>query len=176
MASRLLKEKGVFEFAQAAKILENKNLKVEFELYGEIDEGNPNSLTKTDLEKISKIANFETKGFSSDIKSVFQKSDIVVLASYYGEGLPKVLIEAAACGRAIITTDMPGCRDTIIENQTGLFCKAKDAESLAFQIEKLILDKDLRNSMGKAGRVLAEKEFDINKVVEKHFEIYEGRV
>ena len=176
MASRLLKEKGVFEFAQAAKILENKNLKVEFELYGEIDEGNPNSLTKTDLEKISKIANFETKGFSSDIKSVFQKSDIVVLASYYGEGLPKVLIEAAACGRAIITTDMPGCKDTIIENKTGLFCKAKDAESLAFQIEKLILDKDLRNSMGKAGRVLAEKEFDINKVVEKHFEIYEGRV
>ena len=68
MASRLLKEKGVFEFAKAAKILENKNLKVEFELYGEIDEGNPNSLTKTDLEKISKIANFETKGFSSDIK------------------------------------------------------------------------------------------------------------
>ena len=174
MASRLLKEKGVFEFAQAAKILENKNLKVEFELYGEIDEGNPNSLTKADLEKISKIANFEIKGFSSDIKSVFQKSDIVVLPSYYGEGLPKVLIEAAACGRAIITTDMPGCKDTIIENQTGLFCKAKDAESLAFQIEKLILDKDLRNSMGKAGRELAEKEFDIKKVVEKHFDIYEG--
>ena len=176
MASRLLKEKGVFEFAQAAKILENKNLKVEFELYGEIDEGNPNSLTKTDLEKISKIGNFEIKGFSSDIKSVFQKSDIVVLPSYYGEGLPKVLIEAAACGRAIITTDMPGCKDTIIENQTGLFCKIKDAESLAFQIEKLILDKDLRNSMGEAGRVLAEKEFDINKVVEKHFDIYESRV
>ena len=176
MASRLLKEKGVFEFAKAAKILENKNLKVEFELYGEIDEGNPNSLTKTDLEKISKIANFETKGFSSDIKSVFQKSDIVVLPSYYGEGLPKVLIEAAACGRAIITTDMPGCRDTIIENQTGLFCKAKDAESLAFQIEKLILDKDLRNSMGESGRELAEKEFDIKKVVKKHFDIYESRV
>ena len=176
MASRLLKEKGVFEFAQAAKILENKNLKVEFELYGEIDEGNPNSLTKTDLEKISKIGNFEIKGFSSDIKSVFQKSDIVVLPSYYGEGLPKVLIEAAACGRAIITTDMPGCKDTIIENQTGLFCKTKDAESLAFQIEKLILDKDLRNSMGEAGRVLAEKEFDIKKVVKKHFDIYESRV
>ena len=176
MASRLLKEKGVFEFAQAAKILENKNLKVEFELYGEIDEGNPNSLTKTDLEKISKIANFETKGFSSDIKSVFQKSDIVVLPSYYGEGLPKVLIEAAACGRAIITTDMPGCKDTIIENQTGLFCKEKDSQSLAFQIEKLILDKYLRNSMGKEGRKLAEQEFDINKVVEKHFDIYEGRI
>lgn len=174
MASRLLKEKGVFEFAQAAKILENKNLKVEFELYGEIDEGNPNSLTKTDLEKISKITNFEIKGFSSDIKSVFQKSDIVVLPSYYGEGLPKVLIEAAACGRSIITTDMPGCIDTIIENKTGLFCKAKDAESLANQIEKLILDKDLRNSMGKEGRELAKKEFDIKKVVEKHFDIYEG--
>jgi glycosyltransferase involved in cell wall biosynthesis len=175
MASRLLKEKGVFEFVTAAEILENKNLKVEFELYGEIDEGNPNSLTKNDLDRISKISNLKIKGFSNNIKSVFQKSDIVVLPSYYGEGLPKVLIEAAACGRAIITTDMPGCKDTIIENKTGLFCKTKDAESLAFQIEKLILDKALRNSMGESGRVLAEKEFDINKVVEKHFEIYEGK-
>ena len=176
MASRLLKEKGVFEFAQAAKILENKNLKVEFELYGEIDEGNPNSLTKTDLEKISKIGNFEIKGFSSDIKSVFQKSDIVVLPSYYGEGLPKVLIEAAACGRAVVTTDVPGCRDAIEPNVTGLLCEVKDTESLASVIEKLILDKDLRNSMGKEGRKLAEQEFDINKVVEKHFDIYEGRI
>ncbi|MFA9238575.1 MAG: glycosyltransferase family 4 protein [Candidatus Paceibacteria bacterium] len=175
MASRLLKEKGVFEFVTAAEILENKNLKVEFELYGEIDEGNPNSLTKNDLDRISKISNLKIKGFSNNIKSVFQESDIVVLPSYYGEGLPKVLIEAAACGRAIITTNMPGCQDTIIENKTGLFCEVKNSKSLAEQIEKLILNNELRNDMGKAGRELAEKEFDINKVVDKHFEIYEGK-
>ncbi len=176
MASRLLKEKGVFEFAEAAKILEKRDMKVEFELYGEIDEGNPNSLTKGDLDKISKIPNFNVKGFSSNIKSVFQKSDIIVLPSYYGEGLPKVLIEAASCGRAIVTTNMPGCKDTIIENKTGLFCKVKDAESLAKCIEKLILDSDLRNNMGRNSRKLAEQEFDIKKVIQKHFEIYEGKV
>ncbi len=174
MASRLLKEKGVFEFAEAAKVLGSKGLKVEFELYGEIDEGNPNSLTKRDLAKISEISNFSVKGFSNDIKSIFQKADIVVLPSYYGEGLPKVLIEAAACGRAIITTNMPGCKDTIIENKTGLFCEVKDPKSLTESIERLIQDNELRNSMGKAGRELAEQEFDINKVVEKHFEIYES--
>lgn len=174
MASRLLKEKGVFEFAEAAKILGSKNLNVKFKLYGEIDEGNPNSLTKRDLAKISEISNFSVKGFSNDIKSIFQKADIVVLPSYYGEGLPKVLIEAAACGRAIITTNMPGCKDTIIENKTGLFCEVKDPKSLAESIERLIQDNELRNSMGKAGRELAEQEFDINKVVEKHFGIYES--
>ena len=101
--------------------------------------------------------------------------NIVVLPSYR-EGLPKVLIEAAACGRAVVTTDVPGCRDAIEPNVTGLLCKVKDSKSLASVIEKLITNNDLRNSMGKAGRELAQKEFDIQKVVEKHFEIYEGKL
>ena len=75
-----------------------------------------------------------------------------------------------------MTTDVPGCRDAIEPNVTGLLCEVKDTESLASTIEKLILDNKLRNSMGTAGRELAQKEFDIKKVIEKHFEIYEGRV
>jgi glycosyltransferase involved in cell wall biosynthesis len=89
--------------------------------------------------------------------------------------LPKVLIESAACGRAVVTTDVPGCRDAIEPNITGLLCEIKNSESLADQIEKLILNNELRNNMGKEGRKLAENEFDINKVVEKHFEIYESK-
>lgn len=175
MACRLLKDKGVFEYIEAAKILKNKSLDVEFELYGDIDLHNPASLTDKDFRKIKDDGFVKVYGFSSDISSIFSNSNIVVLPSYR-EGLPKVLIEAAACGRAVVTTDVPGCRDAMESNHTGLLCKVRDSKSLADAIEKLILDKELRNSMGREGRKLAENEFDINTVVKKHFEIYEGEV
>lgn len=175
MACRLLKDKGVFEYIEAAKILKRKLPNVEFELYGDIDIHNPASLTNDDIKKIKKEGFVNVYGFSSDIAEVFCDSNIVVLPSYR-EGLPKVLIEAAACGRAVVATDVPGCRDAIEPNITGLLCKVKDTESLASTIEKLILDNKLRNSMGTAGRELAQKEFDIKKVIEKHFEIYEGKL
>lgn len=173
MACRLLKDKGVFEYIEAAKILKQKLPNIEFELYGDIDADNPASLTSDDVAKIKKEGFVNVYGFSSDIAKVFSNSNIVVLPSYR-EGLPKVLIEASACGRAVVTTDVPGCRDAIEPNVTGLLCNVRDVKSLAEQIEKLILDKELRNRMGKAGRKLAENEFDIQKVVEKHFEIYEN--
>jgi len=172
MACRLLRDKGIFEYIEAAKILKNKGIDVEFEIYGDIDIYNPATLHDEDLEKIKKEGFVTVHKFSSDIANVFSNVNIVVLPSYR-EGLPKVLVEAAACGRAVVTTDVPGCRDAIEVNVTGLLCKVRDATSLAQQIEKLILDPELRNSMGKAGRELAEKEFDIKKVVKKHFEIYE---
>lgn len=175
MACRLLKDKGVFEYIEASKILKKKYLNVKFELYGDIDIHNPASLTSDDIKKIKEEGFVNVYGFSSDIAKVFSDSNIVVLPSYR-EGLPKVLIEAAACGRAIVTTDVPGCRDAIEPNITGLLCKVKDSKSLASMIEKLIIDNNLRNSMGKEGRKLAEQEFDINKVIEKHFEIYEGKL
>lgn len=173
IACRLLKDKGVFEYIEASKILKNKFKNIEFELYGDIDIHNPASLTKADVEKIKKDGFVKVYGFTSDIARIFSKSNIIVLPSYR-EGLPKVLIEAAACGRAVVTTDVPGCRDAIEPNITGLLCEVKNPKSLAEQIEKLLLNSELRNNMGKEGRKLAQKEFDINKVVEKHFEIYEG--
>jgi glycosyltransferase involved in cell wall biosynthesis len=174
MACRLLKDKGVFEYIEASKILKNKYPNVEFELYGDIDTHNPASLTSTDIQNIKKDEIVKVYGFSNDIAKVFSDSNIIVLPSYR-EGLPKVLIESAACGRAVVTTDVPGCRDAIEPNITGLLCEIKNSESLADQIEKLILNNELRNNMGKEGRKLAENEFDINKVVEKHFEIYESK-
>jgi glycosyltransferase involved in cell wall biosynthesis len=175
MACRLLKDKGVFEYVEAAKILKQKLPNIEFELYGDIDIHNPASLTNDEIEKIKENSFLKVFGFSNDMVNIFSKSNIIVLPSYR-EGLPKVLIEAAACGRAVVTTDVPGCRDAIESDVSGLLCKVRDSKSLAQMIEKLILDNNLRNNMGKAGRKLAEKEFDIKKVVEKHFEIYEGKI
>lgn len=175
MACRLLKDKGIFEYIEAAKILKNKFKNVEFELYGDIDIHNPASLTESDIKEIKKDNIIKVYGFSSDISTVFSNSNIVVLPSYR-EGLPKVLLEAAACGRAVVTTDVPGCRDAIKVNKTGLLCKVKDSNSLAEEIEKLIINRNLRISMGKAGRELAINEFNIKKVIEKHFAIYEGKI
>jgi len=171
MASRLLKDKGVFEYVEAVKLLKEKFPFVVFELYGDIDPPNPASLSRIDIEKIKKNDFINLYGFSSDIAKVFSDSNIIVLPSYR-EGLPKVLIEAAACGRAVVTTDVPGCRYAIEPNITGLLSNVKDSKSLSKAIEKLIVDNNLRNRMGKAGRKLAEREFDINNVVNKHFIIY----
>ena len=172
MASRLLRDKGVFEYIEAAKLLKNKGLNVRFELYGDADEGNPTAVSQNELERIREEGYVTVNGFTSNIASVFSKSNIIVLPSYR-EGFPKVLVEAAACGRAVITTDVPGCRDAIVVNESGLLCKVKDAQSLAQQIEKLIVDDILRTKMGKAGRRLAEKEFDITKIIQEHFQAYE---
>lgn len=175
MVSRLLKDKGVWEFVEASKILKQEGVEVKFKLYGTIDMENPASLIKSDLEKIVDEGSVEVCGFAKDVNGVFSQANIVVLPSYR-EGMPKVLLEAAACGRAVVTTDVPGCKDAILPNVTGLLCKAKDEKSLAKQIKILVDDEELRQKMGKAGRELALNEFDIKKVIEKHFDIYEGRV
>lgn len=175
MASRLLKDKGVFEFINAAEILKSEYRDVEFALYGDLDEGNPATLLQEDIENIKNKGIVNIHGFSSNISKVFSNSNIIVLPSYR-EGLPKVLIEAAACGRAVVTTDVPGCRDAIEVDKTGLLCKVKDGVNLAQQIKKLILDFNLRNNMGQDGRKLAEKEFSIENVIEKHFKIYEDKL
>ncbi len=173
MASRLLKDKGVIEFIEAANILQKRGILAKFKLYGDIDVHNPASLKQDEVNEIKKKGIVEVLGYTDDIAEVFLASNIVILPSYR-EGLPKVLIEAAACGRAVITTDVPGCRDAIEEKKTGLLVKAKDSHSLAEGIEKLVEDKTLRKKMGKAGRELAEKEFDIEKVINTHLDIYQS--
>ena len=110
-------------------------------------------------------------GYREDIAAQYSKANIVCLPSYR-EGLPKSLVEAAACGRAVVTTNVPGCRDAIIPDITGLLSPVKDAKSLANIIKKLIDDPILRLKMGKSGRELAEAEFAIEHIVQKHISIY----
>lgn len=173
MASRLLKDKGVHEFIEAARTIKSKGIKARFQLIGEPDSGNPESVTAEAVQSWQDEGVVECLGFRSDITELFAQAHIVTLPSYYGEGLPKVLIEAAACGRAVITTDMPGCRDAIEPDVSGLLVPARDAEALAQAIERLIEDDTLRQQMGRAGRDLAEREFGIDKVIAAHLAIYQ---
>lgn len=171
-AARLLKDKGVVEFVTAARILRTKNVRAKFWLVGSSDPENPTSVTEEQMAEWHLEGDVELMGFRTDISDLFAKSNVVVLPSYYGEGLPKVLIEAAACGRAVVTTDHPGCRDAIEADKTGLLVPVRDARALANAIQSLIEDPMRRRKMGAAGRAFAEREFSIEQVVEAHLRIY----
>lgn len=175
MAARLLADKGVREFVSAARILRNSRWSsrgnVRFVLVGSPDPGNPSSLTECELAEWEREGIVELWGHMDDMCQVLPQANIVVLPSYR-EGLPKVLIEAAACGRAVITTNVPGCRDAIEEERTGVLVPARDAKSLALAIRRLIDDPGLCTLMGNRGRALAETEFDVAQVVTKHLRIY----
>ena len=166
-------EKGILEYIEAAKILFSKEIKANFIIAGEIYPDNPTSLKEKEIVELSKLSNVSFIGFVENINQLYQNSDIVCLPSYYGEGVPKSLIEAAACARAVITTDHPGCRDAIIPNITGLLVPIKNPIKLAEAIQFLIENPIKRIEMGKAGRKFAEQEFCINKIVEEHIKIYE---
>ena len=142
-------------------------------LAGNLDPGNLNSLTEEDLDNIKKEKVVEVLGYQNDIPALYARSHIVCLPSYYGEGLPKSLLEAAAASRAIVTTDNPGCREAIIPNKTGLLVPVKDPKKLADAIQWLIENPYERIAMGKAGRKLAKKEFRIQKIVQDHLDIYQ---
>ena len=172
-ASRLLRDKGVFDYVSAARIIKKRGIKVKFILAGNLDTSNPSSLTNQELNLIKKEKIVEVLGFYKDIPKLFAKSHIVCLPSFYGEGLPKVLLEAAAASRAVVTTDSPGCRDAIIPNKTGLLVPINNSQKLADALQRLIENNAERVSMGKAGRNLAKQEFQVEKIVEKHLNIFE---
>lgn len=172
MAARLLSDKGVHEFVEAATQLHQRHPSVIFQLVGTIDPDNPASITQQQIEEWQKNTPIQLLGQRNDIPNLFSKAHIVVLPSYR-EGFPKVLIEAAACSRAVITTDVPGCRDAIIPDQTGLLVPVRNAKALTEAIERLIVDKALRQQMGNAGRKLAEERYAIEQVVATHLAIYQ---
>lgn len=171
MASRLLKDKGVYEFLEAARHVVSQGYEVEFLLYGDIDSSNPSSLTEEELSFIENEKVVQVLGHTSDIAEAFDGANIVVLPSYR-EGFPKVLIEAAAASRAVVTTDVPGCRDAVVPNETALLCRVKDANDLAEKIVQLLDDEALRHRYAQAGRTLAQKDFDIKNILQKHFGVY----
>lgn len=172
-AARLLKDKGVLEFVEASRLLKQRGVETRFWLVGDPDPGNSNTATQAQLDEWQQAGLVECLGYRTDIASLFAQSNIVSLPSYYGEGLPKVLIEAAACGRAVVTTDHPGCRDAIEAGLTGVLVPVRDAEALADAIQELIVNPEKRKKMGKAGRELAVREFAIEKVVDAHLAIYD---
>ena len=168
---RILRDKGINEFVSAANIIKKRNIKAKFLVVGELDKKNPTGLSNEDLNDIKKNSNIKILGFKKNIAKIYAKSHIVCLPSYR-EGFPKTLIEAAAASRAIITTNVPGCKDAVIKNKTGIVVPVKNPIKLADAIEWLIENPDIRISMGKRGRQLAQREFRIEKIVKAHMNIY----
>ena len=173
LAARLLVDKGVREFVQAARLLKQRGASARFCLVGTVDPANPTSLTDAELSQWASEGLVELWGHRSDMPQVLAAAQVVALPSYYGEGLPKVLIEAAACGRAVVTTDHPGCRDAIDPGVTGLLVPVRNAAALADALEGLINNPARCQAMGNAGRALAESAFDVRQVVAAHLRIYQ---
>ncbi len=177
MASRLLSDKGVKEFCAAAgAINKEKSFETKFYLAGPIDSDSPGALTEKQVFEMCQSNNVEFLGNIDDIPSLLSDTHIFVLPSYYAEGVPKVLLEAAASGCAVITTDHPGCRDSIIPGETGLAIKPKDVSSLINGLRKLLSKPHLIASMGKAGRELAIEKYSIDKVIDIHYSVYHSLI
>lgn len=171
LPARLLRDKGVYEFVDAARELRRRGRNATFVLIGDPDLTNPTSVTPAEIEHWVRERGVEWVPYTSDIATALAGLHIAALPSYR-EGFPKSLIDAAAAGRASVTSDVPGCRDAIIDGVTGLLCAARDSIALADAIDRLVLDRHLCIRMGVAARSHAEANFDINGVTQRHLEIY----
>ena len=171
-AGRMVKDKGVLDFIKAAEILRSKyEGKVEFVLCGALST-NPYAVKKEELDRLCDGEYIKYLGFRDDIPQQFEKSDIMCFPSYYREGVPKAVLDASAAGLPIVTCDSIGCRDTVKDGHNGFLVKPKSPKEIARKLDILLSDKELRQKMGKASRRIAEKEYDVNKVVDTHMKIY----
>ncbi len=173
MASRLLRDKGVEEFVEAARLSAARGEGLCWRLAGSLDPENPASVRPDQLRAWQESGVIDYVGECEDVAGFYAQSHIVTLPSYR-EGLPKSLIEAAACGRPVVTTDVPGCRDVIEPDVSGLLVPARDARALADAVGRLAADEGLRVRMGAAGRALAERDFGLPGVVRTHLALYAG--
>ncbi|MGS1117174.1 glycosyltransferase family 4 protein [Castellaniella sp. UC4442_H9] len=171
MASRLLRDKGVEEFAAAARLAREQGAALRWRLAGSPDPGNPASIDLALVRGWESAGLLEYVGECTDVAVLYAQSHIVALPSYR-EGLPKSLIEAAACGRPVVTTDVPGCRDAVEPGMSGLLVPARDARALAEAVLRLAGDSSLRERMGAAGRALAERDFGLAGIVRAHLDLY----
>lgn len=172
-ASRLIREKGIYDFIQAARILKKKGVKARFQVAGDIYPDNARSLTLPEMEELQAEGVIEWLGQVKDMPALIKKSMMMVLPSYYGEGLPKILLEAAAIGRPIITCDAPGCREAVEHEVNGELILPQCPTDLARAIEKLINDPERRHCYGAAGRKRVEAEFHVDNVVAQTIAVYD---
>jgi glycosyltransferase involved in cell wall biosynthesis len=158
LVARMLKEKGVQEYVDAARRLKDDGVRARFLLVGAPDPGNPSAVARTQLLAWQQQCIVEWLGQRTDIPEILAAAHIVCLPSYR-EGLPKTLLEALAAGRPIVTTDVPGCREVVTDSINGLLVPPRDAAALADALARLIRDPALRRRFGAAGRERAEREF-----------------
>lgn len=171
LPARMLWDKGVGEFVAAAQMLRSEGIAARFMLAGERDPDNPAAIPAAQLESWRAAGIVEWHGRQEDMAHLLSQSHIVCLPSYR-EGLPKALLEAAASGRAIVATDVPGCREAVRHGVNGLLVPAGDAAALAQALRRLILDPALRREFGQQGRERAEKEFSVEKITAETLALY----
>ena len=175
LVSRMLWSKGVGEFVEAARQLKEKGVEFEAVLVGDPDPDNPQSIPEQTLRGWHDEGVVVWWGHEDDIPSVWARSNVAVLPSHR-EGLPKTLLEAAACGRPMIATDVPGCREIVSQGRTGLLVPAKDPPALAQAIETLVSDSGKRKEMGRAARADAVEKFSESIVIERVLALYRSMV
>lgn len=170
---RMLREKGVEDIVKAAELMRARyEGKVEFLLVGGLS-GNPSALTEYDMSRLCDGSYIKWLGHREDVCHLLQESDIMCFPSYYREGVPKSLIEASAVGLPLVTTDSIGCRDTVVDGLNGILVPTHSPERISEALTELIDNPEKRRSMGDESRKIAERDYDVRKVVEAHLEIYD---
>lgn len=172
---RLLVDKGIYEYLDAIKIVIKKNPEIEFLIAGELESNNKTALTMTDLDRCIKgIPQIKYLGQIGNMLKLYKKVDVMVLPSYR-EGLSKSLIEAASMSLPLVTADVPGCNDVVIEGYNGILCQPKNSKSLAKAMLKMsLLNADIRHQMGLNGRKRVEDRFDEQLIISNYLNIIEA--
>lgn len=172
LVARMLWDKGVGEFVAAARQLHRQGMSARFVLVGGPDPGNPASISEATLRAWHGHDDIEYWGQREDMPAVLRLAHIACLPSYYGEGLPKSLLEAAAAGLPIVTTDAPGCREVVNDGDNGVLVPPRDADALADALRRLIADAGLRAQMGARSRERALAEFSQTQVIAQTLQLY----
>jgi glycosyltransferase involved in cell wall biosynthesis len=170
MSTRLLRSKGIMIYADAARILRKKNYPVRFQLIGFFEDHHPDSIAQADVDRWQKEGLIEYKGFARDVRPFLSRAHCLVFPSFYSEGIPRCLMEAAAMELPVITSATRGCRDVVLNNQSGYLCKVLDPFDLADKMEKMMnLSQQARKNMGKIGRAYVIEKFDMQIITEEYF-------
>ena len=172
LSSRMLWIKGISDFVEAAKLLRARGVDARFVLAGDTDSGSPGAIPREKLEEWQNTGAVEWWGHQQSMSRMLQESTVVCLPSHGGEGVPKALIEAAASQRAIVATDVPGCRDIVRHGINGLLVPPRNPAALADAIAQLLNDASLRTEMGRRGREIAVSEFSEEKVIQQTLALY----
>ena len=173
LTARMLRDKGILELVEASRILKQRGHQIRVILAGMLDPGNPSAITQMEVMAWQKEGVVEWIGHQNDVPRLIAQSQLVCLPSYR-EGLPLSLIEAASCGRPIVTTDVPGCRDIVRHGVNGLLVPMKNPVALAEALEKLLGDPELRQKMGANGRALVLEKFTQETVIQQTLNIYQS--
>ncbi len=173
LAARMLRSKGVLEFVEAARQLSASFPDAQFLLAGDIDAANPDSLRREDLPSTVSTGPVKWLGHVEDMSTLLSSCHIVCLPTFYGEGVPRVLIEAAASGRPLVTTSIPGCDDICVDGLNGLLIRPRSIDALVDALGRLMRNPAQRRSFGQAGRKRVETHFSLELVVRRLLEVYE---